>query len=244
MARVPYYRRPEILRTGHRLKQDTRMFNYQINNIETAPEKSKPLLELFMHAIGFVPNLAGAIANSPVLANSLLGLFKNVHGGSFTEAEVQVLLLTNAVTNSSSWPVAFHSALSLKQGIDPADIQAIRERQLPKQKRYAALSGLAKKLIEKRGQLADDDVTAFWKPVLKRSTCLKLSPWSQRRPSRTMQAKSRIHHWRLFCKNTLGVDSPGRGFSPKTRPRTFGSSNRGDERAFSIRHAIDRQSAS
>jgi len=45
--------------------------------------------------------------------------------------------------------------------IDPADIQAIRERQLPKQKRYAALSGSGKKLIEKRGQLTDDDRIAF-----------------------------------------------------------------------------------
>jgi len=74
------------------------MFNYQIHSIETAPEKSKSLLELFTHGIGFVPNLAGAIAKSPVLANSLLGFFKNVHGGSFTKAEVQVLLLNNAVT--------------------------------------------------------------------------------------------------------------------------------------------------
>jgi hypothetical protein len=58
------------------------MFNYQVHSIETAPEKSKPLLKLFTRVIGFVPNLAGAIANSPVLANSLLGLFKNVHGGA------------------------------------------------------------------------------------------------------------------------------------------------------------------
>jgi alkylhydroperoxidase family enzyme len=137
------------------------MLNYQIQTVETAPEKSKPLLELFVHAVGFVPNLAGAVANSPVLANSLLGLFQKVHNGSFTEAEVQVLLLTNAVTNSSSWPVAFHTALGLKQGLDPADVQAIRERKLPKQKRYAALSGVAKKLIENRGQLTDDDVTTF-----------------------------------------------------------------------------------
>jgi AhpD family alkylhydroperoxidase len=137
------------------------MLNYQIHRIETAPEKSKPLLELFTGAVGFVPNLAGAIANSPVLANSLLGLFQNVHGGSFTEAEVQVLLLTNAVTNSCSWAVAFHTALGLKQGLDPADVQAIRERQLPNQRRYAALSGLAKTLIENRGQLTDDDLTVF-----------------------------------------------------------------------------------
>jgi len=43
------------------------------------------------------------------------------------------------VTNSSSWPVAFHTVLALKQGLDPADVQAIRERRLPEQQRYAAL---------------------------------------------------------------------------------------------------------
>ena len=66
--------------------------------------------------------------------------------------------------HTTRWRSACCAASSwrgLKQGIDPADIQAIRERQIPKQKRYAALSGVAKKLIEKRGQLTDDDVTAF-----------------------------------------------------------------------------------
>src|ERR1700721_2062347 len=137
------------------------MLTYQIHNIVSAPEKSKPLLELFTEAIGFVPNLAGAIANSPVLAKSLLGVFQNVHSGSFTEAEVQVLLLTNAVTNSSSWPVAFHTAIALKQGLDPADVQAIRERGLPEQQRYAALSRFAKTLIENRGQVSDDELARF-----------------------------------------------------------------------------------
>ena len=150
------------------------MQNYQIHTIETAPENSKPLLELFIHAVGFVPNLAGAVANSPVLANCLLGLFQNVHGGSFTEAEVQVLLLTNAVTNSSNWPVAFHTALGLKQWLDPADVQAIRDRKLPKQKRYAALSQVAKKLIENRGQLTDDDVNTFLEAGFEREHLLEV----------------------------------------------------------------------
>ena len=137
------------------------MLTYQIHTVETAPEESKPLLELFTAVVGFVPNLAGAIANSPVLANSLLGLFQNVHNGSFTEPEVQVLLLTNAVTNSCNWAVAFHTALALKQGVDPADVQAIRERRLPSEQRYAALSRFAKSLIEKRGHVANDDLTSF-----------------------------------------------------------------------------------
>src|SRR5580704_12751214 len=62
-------------------------------------------------AVGFgmIPNIAGAIATSPVLINSLVGLFSNVHGGSFTEAQVQVVLLTDAVTNACTWAIAFHT---------------------------------------------------------------------------------------------------------------------------------------
>jgi transcriptional regulator GlxA family with amidase domain len=44
--------------------------------------------------------VAAVMANSPVLINSLVGLFGNVHGGSFTEPQVQTVLLTDAVTNN------------------------------------------------------------------------------------------------------------------------------------------------
>jgi len=108
-----------------------------------------------------IPNLIGAMATSPVLINSLVGLFGNVHGGSFTEAEVQTVLLTDAVTNGSTWAVGFHTTLALKEGLDPADVQAIREGRLPKDSKFAALSGLAKTMIEKRGHLNDEDINRF-----------------------------------------------------------------------------------
>ena len=108
-----------------------------------------------------IPNIAGAMATSPVLINSLVGLFGKVHGGSFTEAQVQTVLLTDAVTNACTWAVAFHTALALKEGIDPADVQAIREGRLPKDSKLAALSALAKTMIEKRGRLDDEDVDRF-----------------------------------------------------------------------------------
>jgi hypothetical protein len=44
--------------------------------------------------------------------------------------------------------VAFYSVLALKQGLDPADVRAIRERRTPKEPRYAALSVFARNLIE------------------------------------------------------------------------------------------------
>jgi AhpD family alkylhydroperoxidase len=108
-----------------------------------------------------IPNLVGAMSSSPVLINSLVGLFGKVHGASFTEPQVQSVLLTDAVTNGCAWAVAFHTALALKEGIDPADVQAIREGRLPKDSKLAALSGLAKTMIEKRGGLGDEDIKRF-----------------------------------------------------------------------------------
>src|ERR1700684_3790189 len=101
------------------------MEQFPVYTIDSAPEASKSALRDLQGAFGMIPNIAGVMATSPVLINSLVGLFGRVHGGSFTEAQIQTLLLTNAVTNACNWAVAFHSALALKEGIDPADVEAI-----------------------------------------------------------------------------------------------------------------------
>ncbi|WP_118183878.1 carboxymuconolactone decarboxylase family protein [Paraburkholderia phosphatilytica] len=137
------------------------MAHFPIYTLDNAPEQSKPSLNALAQAFGMVPNIAGAIAGSPHLINGLVGVFSQVHGGSFSEAQVQVLLLTNAVTNGSTWPVAFHSFLALKEGLTEADVRAIRERRLPQDPKFAALSRLARTLIEKRGLVGDQDIAAF-----------------------------------------------------------------------------------
>ena len=93
------------------------MEQFPVYTIDTAPEASKLALQDLHAAFGIIPNIAGAMATSPVLINSLVGLFGRVHGGSFTEAQIQTLLLTNAVTNACAWAVAFHTALALNEGL-------------------------------------------------------------------------------------------------------------------------------
>ena len=137
------------------------MTSFPVQTIESAPERSIPALRQLQSAFGMIPNIAGVMATSPVLIDSLVGLFGHVHGGSFTEAQVQVVLLTDAVTNACAWAVAFHTALALKEGIDAADVQAIRDGHLPKDSKFGALSALAKAMIEKRGRLDDQDVERF-----------------------------------------------------------------------------------
>lgn len=137
------------------------MANFPIYTLESVPEGSKQGLQALAEAFGMVPNIAGAIAGSPKLINGLTSVFQQVHGGSFTEAQVQTLLLTNAVTNGSTWAVAFHSFLALEEGLSEADVQAIRARRLPQDSKLAALSHLARTLIDKRGRLDDQDVASF-----------------------------------------------------------------------------------
>ena len=137
------------------------MQSFPVHTIDTAPAKSRPALQALQSRVRHDPKHCRRDGDAPVLINSLVALFGNVHGGSFTEAQVQIILLTDAVTNGSSWAVAFHTTLALKEGIDPAEVQAIREGRLPKDSKFAALSGLAKTMIEKRGRLDDEDINQF-----------------------------------------------------------------------------------
>lgn len=137
------------------------MANYPVHTIASAPAKSKPALEQLQKAFGILSNLPAIIANSPKLINSLVGMFQQVHSPGLTEAENQIVLLTDAVVNSSQYAVAFHTALALQQGVSSEETGAIRERGVPRDNQFAALSTLARTLIEKRGHLSEQDLESF-----------------------------------------------------------------------------------
>jgi alkylhydroperoxidase family enzyme len=137
------------------------MPSFPIHDVASAPEQSRPVLERLQALFGFVPNIAGAMASSPVLIHGFIGLFERVHSSSLTEAQIQTLLLTNAVTNKSEWAIAFHSALALDQGVHEHDVDAIRHGNAPADASLAAFSMLARALIEKRGRVSNDDQERF-----------------------------------------------------------------------------------
>lgn len=137
------------------------MERFPVYTIDSAPEASKPALRDVQARFEIIPNLAGAMATSPVLIQSFVGIFDKVHGGSFTEQQIQTVLLTDAVTNACTWAVALHTALGLKAGLDPADVDAMRSGRSPSDQKLGALSTLARTLIEKRGRLDSGDIERF-----------------------------------------------------------------------------------
>jgi hypothetical protein len=78
------------------------MERFPVHTIGSAPEASKSALGGVQARFGIIPNLAGAMATSPVLIQSFVGIFDKVHGGNFTEPQIQTVLLTDAVTNGST----------------------------------------------------------------------------------------------------------------------------------------------
>lgn len=137
------------------------MARFPVHTLDSAPEASRAALRDVEARFGMIPNLAATMATSPVLIQSFIGIFDKVHSGSFTEQQIQTVLLTDAVTNRCTWAVALHSALGLQAGLDPADVDAMRAGRSPADKMLGALSTLARTLIEKRGRLDDEEIERF-----------------------------------------------------------------------------------
>jgi AhpD family alkylhydroperoxidase len=134
---------------------------FPIHTLDSVPEASKSALRDVQARFGMIPNLAAAMATSPVLIQSFVGIFDRVHGGSFTEPQIQTVLLTDAVTNACTWAVALHTALALQAGLNATDVEVMRAGRSPSDKKLGALSTVARTLIEKRGRLADQDIEHF-----------------------------------------------------------------------------------
>jgi alkylhydroperoxidase family enzyme len=137
------------------------MQRFTLQTIESAPEESRSTLQALQQSLGFLPNVIATMANSPVLLNGFAGSFGSFHGGSLNEIERQVVLLTNAVAIKCPLTVAIHSTFAIEDGIAESEVKAVRDGKLPRDPKYAALSALAKTLIETRGNVTEADVEKF-----------------------------------------------------------------------------------
>ena len=129
--------------------------------VDSAPEASKQLLRELQASVGFLPNLAAAMANSPQLLRGFLAVRDIYQGGSFTPSQIQVLSLTAAYENDCAWCVAFHTFMALKEGVSSDSVLALRAGRSPIEPELAALSNFARKMVRARGAVGAEDRAAF-----------------------------------------------------------------------------------
>jgi uncharacterized peroxidase-related enzyme len=137
------------------------MSTFEIHTLESAPEASRPALERLKGSVGLIPNLAGAMAESPTLIDGFVTLRGLYQGGSFSAVERETISLANAVANECGWCVAAHSTFARKAGVPPDVVEALRAGGSPSDPRLKALSEFSRKMTLTRGRLSKADLDAL-----------------------------------------------------------------------------------
>jgi uncharacterized peroxidase-related enzyme len=150
------------------------MTSFPIHTLDTAPQASKPALERLRASVGMIPNLAGAMADSPALIQGFVAIREAFQGGSFTAVEREALSLANAAENACRYCTAIHATFAAKAGLDPAEVERLRTKSAPKDARLAALTALARALIAGRGNVAPDVLERFLAAGFSRAQVLEV----------------------------------------------------------------------
>ncbi len=138
------------------------MSRLPIHTVETAPAAARERVEAARKANGFLPNLIGVLANAPAALETyqVVGAI-NGHT-SLTPAEREVVQITAATLNDCGFCVAGHTKLSLKKLKLPEElVDALRNIDTIDDARLEALKRFTVAVIQKKGQVSDDELAAF-----------------------------------------------------------------------------------
>lgn len=138
------------------------MSDFPVLDLETASQEARPVLEATQAAFGFIPNLLGVMAHSPVLAESYLtisGLFDKI---DLTPTERQIVLFTVSQFHGCHYCVAAHSALAEMQNVSADIVAAIRNDQAIQDPKLQALRVFVSSLMENRGWMNEQHMQAFY----------------------------------------------------------------------------------
>lgn len=126
---------------------------------DQVPADSKPTLDAFTKNIGFTPNMMTAFAQSPIAFNAWAGLLGGLSKSLDVKTRDSIGLAVSEV-NGCNYCLTVHSFTAEHMAKLPADeIILARRGRATEPKRDAAVQ-FARKVIETRGQVSDDDLTA------------------------------------------------------------------------------------
>ncbi len=122
--------------------------------------KTKELLEAVKSKMGRVPNIAGAMANSPALPEGYLGLSGALGGGKLDPKLREFISLAVAEKNGCSYCLSAHTTIGNKMlGIDEEILLKSRTEESIDPSTDAALT-FVRAIMDKKGKVSNDDIAA------------------------------------------------------------------------------------
>lgn len=135
--------------------------SFDIHNLDTAPAGSRPLLEGSQKAFGMIPNLHGVFAESPQALEAYQRLHALFSDTSFDAEELTVVWQTINVEHECHYCVPAHTAIAHSMKVDPAIIDALRNRTALPTPKLQVLHETTLALVRNRGRLGEADLAAF-----------------------------------------------------------------------------------
>ncbi len=132
-----------------------------VHTIDSAPEKSAPILEEVKSKFGFVPNMMGVFAESPEALQGYLALSSLIDQTDLTPTERQIILLATSRANECEYCIAAHTTISSMQNVPSEVVQAVRDNTAIPDSKLEALRKFTEVVVEKRGIVSDEDRDAF-----------------------------------------------------------------------------------
>ena len=125
---------------------------------EKATGEVEKLFEALTESFGLVPNIARALANSPVALKGYFGFGQALEDGVLGSKLREQIALTVSEANSCGYCVASHCAIGRSVGLSDRELADSRQAASPDSRVEAALR-FAKQLVEQRGRVTDNDLS-------------------------------------------------------------------------------------
>ena len=150
------------------------MTSFSVHTQNTAPKDSLEQLRIAEKASGFVPNLIGVLAESPVAVKAYLTIGAIFEKSSFSLTERQVVLLTVSRYNECHYCIAAHSTAAEMQKVPSEVIDAIRNDEPIAIYKLEALRVFTAAVVDKRGWVSDQDLNAFFEAGYEKQQVLEV----------------------------------------------------------------------
>lgn len=150
------------------------MTDYAVHDLQSAPAASRPTLEKAKKTYGQIPNLYGVLAEAPAVVDAYATLTEQYRSTSLGKVEQNVVWLTAAVENDCHYCVPAHTAVAKMDGVPGDVVEALRSGRPIADPRLEALRRFTALTVVRRGQLAEDEVKAFFDAGFTRQQLLEV----------------------------------------------------------------------
>jgi uncharacterized peroxidase-related enzyme len=139
------------------------MTKFNIHTAESAPEKSRPILKDLLGKLGFVPNIFGALSESPAALKGWVDLKTNLESGVLSPTERKIVSLTASYLNNCGYCMAAGTTIGEKEGVPRDVLEDLRADRKLKDAKLEQLRQFTKAVMKRLGRPDMTDLDAIRK---------------------------------------------------------------------------------